>query len=168
MVDYSKPGLNTTRWVAYRHPFTVSPVFLAPSVSYFTWILWCWGPLWPYIRMGSLGIPLHRDCIALGDVAKISPPVSCTCVQNVILNLLIIYIIPSRKISVAIGCPLLIPSFSCLTTSSCLWKYLRAAEDLFRTENLQSNSCQWISHLYKFQDGIQVTQVFRYYGDRQG
>jgi len=40
--------------------------------------------------MGSLGTRLHRDCNAMGDVAKISPRVPPTCVQNPILSLLII------------------------------------------------------------------------------
>jgi len=40
--------------------------------------------------MGSLGTPLHWDCNAMGDAAKISPRVPSTCVQNAILSLLII------------------------------------------------------------------------------
>ena len=40
--------------------------------------------------MGSLGMPLHRDCNAMGDAAKISPRVPSTCAQNAFLSLLII------------------------------------------------------------------------------
>src|SRR5882757_9963997 len=75
---------------------------------------------------------------AMGDVAKISPRVPSTCVQNAILSLLIIHIIPSRQINVAIDNPSLVPSISCLTTSSYLWNYVRAADDVFDAENLQS------------------------------
>jgi len=35
VADYSAPGLNTTRRVAYRPPITVSQFLLALSVSYF-------------------------------------------------------------------------------------------------------------------------------------
>jgi len=64
----------------------------------------------------------------MGDGAKISPRVSSTCMQNAILSLLIIHIIPSRQIYVAIDNPSLVPSVSCLTTSSYLWNYMSAAE----------------------------------------
>ena len=64
--------------------------------------------------------------------------------------------------------PSLIQSVSRLTTSSYLWNYVRAADDVSHTENLQSNCCQCFSHLYKFRDGIQVTRVFRDCGERQG
>jgi hypothetical protein len=62
-----------------------------------------------------------QDCKGMGDAAKISPRVPSFCVQNVILSLLIIHIIPSRQIYVPIDNPSLIPSVSCLTTSSYLW-----------------------------------------------
>jgi hypothetical protein len=45
VADYSAPGLNTTRHVAYRPPIAVSPVLLALSVSYFKQTLWRWGQL---------------------------------------------------------------------------------------------------------------------------
>ena len=109
-----------------------------------------------------------RDCKEMGDAAKISPRVPSTCEQNVILPLLIIHIISSRQIYVAIDNPSLVPSVSCLTTSSYLWNYVRAADDVSHAENLQSNGCWCISHLYKFRDGIQVTRVFRNRGERQG
>jgi len=107
-------------------------------------------------------------CKAIGDVAKISPRVPSTCVQNAILSLLIIHIIRSRQIHVAIDNPSLVQSISCLTTSSYLWNYVRAADDVSDAENMQSNGCLCFSHLYKFRDVIQVTPVFRYCGERQG
>jgi len=118
--------------------------------------------------MGSLGMPLHRDCNAMGDTVKTSPRVPTTCAQNAILSLLNINVIPSRQIYVAIGNPLLVPSVSCLTSTSYLWNYVWAADNVSHADNLQSNCCRCISHLYKFRDGIQVTRVFRYGGDRQG
>jgi len=126
------------------------------------------GQLWPYVGMGSVGTHLHRDCNAMGDAAKPSPRVPSTCAQNAILFLLIIHIIPSRQIYVAIDNPSLVPSVTCHTTSSYLWNYLRASDDVSHAENLQSNCCRCFSHLYKFRDGIQVTRVFRYCGERQG
>jgi hypothetical protein len=118
--------------------------------------------------MGSLGMRLHRDCNAIGDAAKTTPHVPSTCAQNAILSLLIIHIIPRRQIYVAIDNPSLVPSVSCLTTSSYLWNYVRTANDVSHAENLQSNCCWCFSHMYKFQDGIQVPRVFRYCGERQG
>jgi len=126
------------------------------------------GQLWPYLGMGALGTRLHWDCNAMGDAAKTTPRVPSTCAQNAILSLLIIHIIPSREIYVAIDNPSLVPSVSCLTTSSYLWNYVRAADDVSQAENLQRNSCRCCSHLYKFRDRIQVTRVFRYCGECQG
>ena len=60
----------------------------------------------------------------MGDAAEISPHVPSTCVQNAILSLLIIHIIPSRLIYVAIDNSSLVQSVSCLTTSSCIWNYV--------------------------------------------
>jgi hypothetical protein len=45
VADYSAPGLNTTRSVAYRPPIDVSPFLLALSVSYFNRTLWRCGQL---------------------------------------------------------------------------------------------------------------------------
>jgi len=104
----------------------------------------------------------------MGDAAKISPRIPSTCAQNAILSLLIIHIIPSGQIYVAFDNPSLVPSVSCLTTSSYLWNDVRAADNISHAENLQSNGSRCFSHLYKFLDGIQVTQVFRYCGERQG
>ena len=87
-----------------------------------------------------------------------------TYAQNAILSLLIIHIIPSRQIYVAIDNPSLVPSISCLTTSSYLWNYVRAADNISHAENLQSNGCWCFSHSYTFRDGNQVSQVFWYCG----
>jgi len=62
VADYSAPGVNTTRRVAYRPPIAVSPCLLALSVSYFKQTLWRCGQLWLYVGMSSLGTRLHRDC----------------------------------------------------------------------------------------------------------
>ena len=118
--------------------------------------------------MGSLGTRLHPDCNAMGDVVKVSLRIPTTCAQNAILSLLIIHIIPKRQIYVAIDNPSLVPSVSCLTTSSYLRNHVCVADDVSHAENLQSNGCRCFSHLYKFRDGIQVTRVFRYCGECQG
>jgi len=115
-----------------------------------------------------LSLLIIRDCKAMGDAAKISPRVPSTCAQNAILSLLIIHIIPSCQIYVAIDNRSLVPSVSCLSTSSHLWNYVRAADDVSHAENLQSYGCRCFSHLYKFRDRIQVTRVFRYCGERHG
>jgi hypothetical protein len=64
--------------------------------------------------------------------------------------------------------PSLVPFVFGLTSCSYLWNCLRASDDVSHTENLQSNCCQWISHLYKLLDRIQVTRVFRYFDECQG
>ena len=111
---------------------------------------------------------LHRNCNAMGDIAKISPRIPSTSAQNAILSLLIIHIDPSRQIYMAIDNPLLVLSVSCLITSSYLSNYVRAANDDSHSETMQSNGCRCMSHLYKFRNRIQVTQVFRYCGKCQG
>jgi hypothetical protein len=116
--------------------------------------------------MGSLGTRLHRDCNATGDTAKTSPRVPSTSAQNEILSLLIIYIIPSRQIYLAIDNPSLVPSVSYLTTTSYVWNYVYAADDVSHADNLQSNYRRCLSHLYKFRDPIQVTRVFMYCRER--
>jgi len=90
----------------------------------------------------------------MGDATKTSPHVPSTCTQNAILSLQIIHIIPSRQIDVAIDDPSLDLSVSCLTTTSYLWKYMWAANDVSHAENWHSNCCRCISHQYKFRDGI--------------
>jgi len=69
---------------------------------------------------------------------------------------------------VAIDIQSLTPSVYCRTTSSYHWKYVPAADNISHAENLQHNGWQCFSHLYKFRDGIQVTQVVSYYGAHQG
>jgi hypothetical protein len=77
----------------------------------------------------------------MGDAAKTTPRTPATSVQNAILSLLIMPIIPSRQIYVAIDNPLLVPSISYLTTSSYIWNYGCAADDVSLTENFQGNGC---------------------------
>jgi len=168
VADHSTPSFNTMRRVVYSPPIAI-PLFLrVRSVFYFKWSLWCWGQLWPYVGRGSLGMHLHRDCKVMGDAAELSHRVPSTCAQDAILTLLLIPLIPSRQIYVAIDNPSLVPSMSCLTTSSYLWNYVGVADNISHTEKLQCNGSRCFSHMYKFRDGIQVTWVFRYCGERQG
>ena len=104
----------------------------------------------PYIGLGSLGTHLHRDCNVMGDAAKISLRIPSTCMQNAILSLLMIHIIPSHQIYVAIDNPSLISTVSGFTTSSYLWNDVGTADNGSHAENLQSNGCLCFSHLYKF------------------
>ena len=166
--DESVASVNTTRRVAYPPPIEVALCLLNLSVSYCNLRLWGCGQLWPYIQMCSLGMHLHRDCKAIGDAAKGSRPVAFTCVENAILSLLIIHIIPSYQIYVAIENPSLVPSVSCDTTISYLWNSVRAADDVSHADNWQSNRCHCFSHMNKCWDGIQVTRVFTYCFERQG
>jgi len=82
VADYSAPGVNTTRRVAYRPPISVSQFLLTLSVSYFKQTHWRRGQLYPYVGMGSLGTRLHRDCNAVGDAAKISPRIPSTLISR--------------------------------------------------------------------------------------
>ena len=118
--------------------------------------------------MGSLGKRVHRDCNAMGEAVKISLGIPSIRAQNAIISLLIVHIIPSRQIYVAINYPLLFPSGCCLTSCSYIWNFMHAADDVSHAENVQSNSGRFLSPLYTFRDGIQVTRVFRYCGERQG
>jgi len=61
-------------------------------------------------------------------------------------SLLIIHIIPSHQIYVAVDNPLLVPSVSCLTSSSYLRNYVRAADNISHAENLQCKGCRCFSH----------------------
>jgi len=164
----SAPSINNARRIAYRPPIAVSLCLLALLVSYFKQTLWPCGQLWPYVGMGSLGMGLPLDCNAMGDAVKISPCISSISAQNPNLSVLIIHIIPSRQIYGAIDNLLLFPSVSCLATSSNRWNYMGKADNVSHTENMQCNRCQWFSPLDKLWDGIQVTRVFRYCGQRQG
>jgi len=69
----------------------------------------------------------------MGDVAKFPPCVPYTCAQNAILSVLIIHIIPSRQIYVAIDNASLVPCISSPTSSSHLWNYVWAADDVFHS-----------------------------------
>jgi hypothetical protein len=70
----------------------------------------------------------------MGEAAKISPRVSSTCAQYVILSLLVIHTIRSHQIYVAIDNQLLIQSVSCLATSSNHWNCLYAADNVSHAE----------------------------------
>jgi hypothetical protein len=166
--DYFAHIINSTHPVTYRPLIGVSLFLLMMSVTYFKRMIQRRGQLSPYIQLGSLGLSLQWDCDAISDFATIYSCVPSTCAQNAILCIPIIPIIPSRQISVAIDNPLLVPSIPRLTSSSYLWNYVCAAHDIFTADNLQSNRCQCCSHLYKFGDGIQVTQVIGYCGEHQG
>jgi len=168
VADNSAPGINSTRRVPYRPQIAVSPYLFVLSVSCFKQSHWRCGQLWPYIGMGSLGVRSHQYYNLMGDSAKVSPRVPSTCLQNAILTTLIIHIIPSPQIYVAIDNPLLIPSVCCLTTSSYVWNDMCAADIVSQAESLESSGGWCFSQLYKFRDGIQVTRVFRYCGERQG
>jgi len=157
VADCSAAGPNMTHRVEYRHPIAISTVHIALSVSYFKRTVWRLGQLGPYVGKGSLRIRMHLNCNRMGDIAKISPRIPSTCAHNATLSLLFIHIIPSRQIYVAIDNSLLVPSVYWLTTRGHLWNYVCAADDASHTEHLQSNGCGCFSHLYKFQDGIQVT-----------
>jgi len=106
--------------------------------------------------MGSLGTHLHRDCNAMGDAAKTTPQVPSTCGQNAMLSLLMTHIIPSRQSDVAIDNPSLVPSVSCLTASRYLWNYVRAADDVFQAEILQSNGCRCFLTCTNFKTGSKL------------
>ena len=118
--------------------------------------------------MGVPGTHLHRYWNAMGDAVKTSPRVPSTCTENAILSLLIIHIIGGHLIYVAIDNPSLVLSISCLTSGSYPCNFVRAADNVSYAENLQINFCWSFSHLFKLRDRIQVTRVFRYYGERQG
>jgi len=156
VADYSARRVNTTRCVVYRPPITVSLYLCVLSVSYVKRSLSRCGQLWQYVGMGSLGRRLHRDCNAMGDAVNISPRVPSTCAQNAILSVLIIHIIPSRQIYLAIDNPSLVPSVCCLTTSSYLWNYMCAADNISHAENLQSNGCRCFSHWTNFETGSKL------------
>ena len=120
---------------------------------------------WVHWVRACIRIPMHWVTLRKSLLAFLLPAckiqfsscVPSTGAQNPILSLLIIHIIPNRQIYVAIDNPSLVPSVSSLTTSSYLWDYVCAADNDSHAENLQSNGCWCISHLYKFRDGIHVT-----------
>jgi len=147
VADHFAPGVDSTHRVPYPRLKAVSPLLLFLSVSNFKRSLWRCGPQWPYVRMGSSGTRLHWDCNAMGDAVKISPRVPSSYAHNAILSLPVIHIIPSRQIYVAIDNPSLVPSVSCPTTSSYLWKDMRAADNVSHTEKMKSNGGRCFSHL---------------------
>ena len=104
----------------------------------------------------------------MGDATKISRRVPSICPYNSILSLPIVHIIPRRQIYVAIDNPSLLPSLSYPATSTYPWNEVRTADNISHADDFQSNGCRCISHLYKFWDGILVTWVFSYCGERQG
>jgi hypothetical protein len=165
--DYAGHSVNSTCRISYRPLIPVSTFLLVRSFSNFKRSPWRCGQLWPFASMGSLRPRLHRDCNAMGDTAKISPHVSSTCVQNTILSVLIVQIIPSRQIYGAIDNPLFVPSVSWLTTGSCLCNHVCAADNISHAENLQTNGWRCFCRLYKFRDRIKVTRVFSYRGEHQ-
>jgi hypothetical protein len=73
VVDWTRPGVNTTHRIACRPPIAVSQFLLTLSVSYFKQTLWRCGQLGPYVGLCSLGTRLHQNSNAMGDAAKISP-----------------------------------------------------------------------------------------------
>jgi hypothetical protein len=121
VADFSGPSVNTIHRVVYRPTIAVSLSLRVLLVSYFKQSLWGCGQLWQSVGIGSMGTRLHRDGAEMGDAANISPRVPSTCAQNAVLFLLIIHVIPSRQIYVAIDNTSLVPSVSCLTTSSYFW-----------------------------------------------
>jgi len=49
------------------------------------------------------------------------------------------------------------PLLTLVISSSYLWNFVRAADDVSHAENLQSTGCRWLSYLNEFRDEIQVT-----------
>jgi hypothetical protein len=118
--------------------------------------------------MGPLDTMFHRDCIAMGEYAKISALVTSIFAQIEILSLLIIHIDRSGQIYVTIDYTSLCLWVSCLTCGSYLWNQMGAVDNVSHADNIQSKGCQFFSHLNKIPEAIQVTRVFRYCCDCQG
>jgi hypothetical protein len=97
--------------------------------------------------MGSLGTRIPRDRVAIGDILKIPSPVTSAIVYYPILSVIFIHIIPSHQISVAIANPSLVPSNSCLNTSSYLSNDICAAKNISHNDNLQRTGCLSSFHL---------------------
>jgi hypothetical protein len=89
-----------------------------------------------------LSLVTIRDRNKMGDAAITSPRVPSTSTQNEILSSLIIHTIPSQSIDLTIDNPSLVPSVSCLTTSSYLCNDVCAANNVSHAENLQSTGCR--------------------------
>jgi hypothetical protein len=103
-------------------------------------------------------ILIIRDCKAMGDAGKISPRVPSTCAQNATLSLLLIHIIPSHQIYVASDNPSLVPSVSCLTTSSYHWNYVRAADDVSQVNTCKATSAGAYLTSTKFEAGSKLPE----------
>jgi len=81
----------------------------------------------------------------MGDVMKISRHVPSTCAPNAVFSLLIIHIIRRCQTNVAIDNPSLVLSVSCLTTSSCLLSFVRAADNVSQTETFKATAASVVS-----------------------
>jgi len=157
---------HTSRCISlFEHSFTISSHSVGLRYSMNTLVLW---PTVTIHRTGFTVYTLHSDCNTMSDAANTSLHVPSTCAQIAILSFTIIHIIPSHQINLAIDNASLFLSVSCLIAGSYLWNYLCAADNVSHTEYMQSNRCRCISHSYEFHDGIQVTQVSRYWGKRHG
>jgi hypothetical protein len=99
---------------------------------------------WVHWVRACIGIAMRWVTLRISLVAFLLPA------RKMQFSLLIIHIIPSHQIYVAIDNPSLVPSVSCLASSSYLCNYVRAADNIFHAENFQSNGCQCFSHFYKF------------------
>ena len=106
---------------------------------------------WIHWVRACIGIAMEWVTLRISLLAFLLPP------RKMQFSLVIIHIIPSRQIYVAIDNPSLVPSISSLT-SSYLWNYVHAANNISHAENLQRNVCRGVSHGYKFRDWIQVTE----------
>jgi len=168
VAGYYAPGVETMHHVAYLPLIAVSLFLHTLLVSYVKLTLQYCGKLSPSIGMGWLGTRLHRNCNVMGEAAKISLHIHSTCVQSAILSLLIRQIIPSGQRYTTVNNPLLVLSVSRLSTNSYLSFYVCAADNVSNREILHSNGCWCFSQLYKFQDRIQITWIFRNCGELQG
>jgi len=88
VTNYYVPGFNSIRRVPFHPLMPVSSFHLILWVYYFEWSLLRCGHLWPYVTMDSVGTHFHRDCNALGDIAKWFSLIPSTCLPNVILSIL--------------------------------------------------------------------------------
>jgi hypothetical protein len=116
------------------------------------------GQLSPYVGLGSLGTRLHRECNAMGDVAKATPHIPSTSAQNGILSLPIIHIITSCQIYVAIDNASLVPYVSFLTICCYPWNSVRAADDLSHAETGKATSTGGCLTWTNFQTGSKLPE----------
>ena len=135
VAGYSTPGVNSMPRFVYWPSILVSLFLLALLVFYLKQTLWLGGRLWPDVGMGSLCTHFNQECNAMGDAVTISLSIPSTCIQNAILSLLNIHIIPSRQINVTIANTTFIPFVSGLSTRSYLWNYVHAANEVSHVEH---------------------------------